>query len=129
MGDTKRDDAGLISIDQARQIREQFGYRALIVVGVRTDGIVDVMSDAGSEPDCRVIGDYAQGQFGANLPLVPFQTWFGWGNRGRARALSSDQLAALGDYGRRYAQVNTSSDAEFEGMQPRAHSRPNGEIA
>lgn len=129
MGDTKRDDAGLISIDQARQIREQFEYRALIIVGVRNDGIVDVMSDAGSEPDCRVIGDYAQGQFGANLPLVPFQTWFGWGNRGRARALRSDQIASLGDYGRRYAQRNTSSDAEWGCAAPRNQSKPGGELA
>lgn len=103
--------AGLMSIDDTAEVRERFGYRALIAVGVRDDGTIDVMSHARDAADCRIIGDYAQGQFGINLPRVPFQTWFGWGNGGRPLALSAEDYASLGIQARGYAEANTAPDA------------------
>lgn len=103
---------GLMSVEDAGALRERYGYRALIVVGVRRDGTVDVMSHAIDRADCRVIGDYAQGQFGANLPRVPFQTWFGWGNAGVPLALTRAELDQLGTYGLRYAEANTHREAQ-----------------
>ena len=100
-----------MSVEQAGEIRDRFGYRALIVVGVRDDGTVDVMSHGRDRDDCRVISAYAQGQFGDHLPRVPFQTWFGWGNAGVPLALSAEQLATLGEAGQRYAAANTPPDA------------------
>lgn len=104
----------LMSAEQAGEVRERFGYRALIVVGVRDDGAVDVMSHARSRADCRVIGDYAQRQFGDHLPRTPFQTWFGWGNGGSPRALHEAELSQLTDAGRRYAADNTHPLAEAQ---------------
>lgn len=103
---------GLMSVEEAGAIRDAFGYRALIAVGVRDDGTVDVMSHARDRADCRVIGDYAQGQFGSNLPKAPFQTWFGWGNAGVPLALTKTELEQLGAYGRRYVAANTHPQAE-----------------
>ena len=103
---------GLMSVDQAGELRERYGYRAIIVVGVRADGTVDVMSHARDRADCRIIGSYAQGQFGQNLPKVPFQTWFGWGNAGVPLTLTSAELDQLGGYGRRYVSANTHPEAQ-----------------
>lgn len=103
--------AGLMSADEAGEIRKRFGYRALIVVGVREDGTVDVMSHARDRADCDVIGRYAQQQFGDHLPVAPFQTWFGWGSAGIPLALTAEQLASLSPAGREYAEANTHPDA------------------
>lgn len=102
---------GLMSIEQAGELRERFGYRAVIVVGVRDDGTVDVMSHARDRADCRVIGHYAQAQFGTSIPRAPFQTWFGWGNGGVPMSLTQTQLAGLDNYGRRYVAANTHPEA------------------
>lgn len=103
---------GLMTISEAGELRDRYGYRAVIVVGVRDNGVVDVMSHARSQADCRVIGDYAQQQFGAHLPVVPFQTWFGWGHQGVPLALDREQLASLSRSGRAYAATNTAPNAE-----------------
>lgn len=103
--------AGLISVAQAGELRERYGYRALILVGVRVDGTVDVMSHAATSGDCRVIGDYAQGHFGKHLPVVPFQTWFGWGNGGRPLPLTAEQLDSLSPSEQRYALRYTRDPA------------------
>ncbi len=103
--------AGLISIAETGEVRERFGYRALMIVGVRDDGMVDVMSHARDRADCDIIGRYAQQQFGTHLPMVPFQTWFGWGSAGVPLALTEAQLAELGHAGKLYAIANTHPHA------------------
>lgn len=103
---------GLMSVTETGELRERYGYRAVIVVGVREDGTVDVMSHARDRADCRVIAGYAQGQFGDHLPRVPFQTWFGWGNGGVPLALTTLELASLSPAARRYAAENTANAEE-----------------
>ena len=103
---------GLMSAAEAGEIRRDYGYRALIVVGVRENGTIDVMTDGRDPADCSVVGDYAQNQFGTHLPRAPFQTWFGWGNGGVPLALTAVQLSELSEAGRRYAARNTHPDAE-----------------
>lgn len=109
---SKRTEPGLMSAAQAGEIRKEYGYRALIVVGVRETGTIDIVTHGSDRADCRIIGDYAGNQFGAHLPRVPFQTWFGWGNDGVPLALSAAQLAQLGETGRVYAAENTHPEAD-----------------
>jgi len=111
--DTTHADEGL----DVRAMRSELDHRAkklreVIVVGVRYNGTVDVVSHGREPDDRRIIGNYAQEQFGRQLPRIPFQTWFGWGNGGKPLALSPGQVAQLSDRSRRYLRANTYPDAE-----------------
>jgi hypothetical protein len=105
------DTSTLLSVNALRTVAKKHRYRAMIMVGVRDDGVVDVVSYGQSKEDCRIIGDYAQNQFGANLPVAPFQTWFGWGTGGVPTKIRYDDIVRASPKARDYITANTHPDA------------------
>lgn len=101
-----------LSIAGLSVIAKGHGYKAMIAVGVRDDGTVDVVSYGRTKEDCRVIGDYAQNQFGQHLPFVPFTSWFGWGNDGVPLAVASGSYDGMSAAAKAYTDANTHPDAE-----------------
>lgn len=101
----------LLSISGLRTIAKKHRYRAMIMVGVRDDGVVDVVSYGQSKEDCRIIGDYAQKRFGDHLPITPFQTWFGWGNGGIPLKVPTMEFRAASLTAQEYITANTHPDA------------------
>lgn len=101
----------LTSVATTEKLCKELGYRAIIVVGVRSDGVIDVMSAGRSKADCKIIGDYAQNQFGDHIPAAPFQTWFGWGHAGVPTKLRQSEQEALSAGAQRYVEANTPKNA------------------
>lgn len=105
-------DVPKLTVEDAGNIMHQFGYRAIIIVGIRDDGVIDVSSYGRTKADCRVIGDYAQNQFGNHLPIVPFQTWFGWGNGGTPVKVKRVEFQQASPQVQAYITCNTHPQAD-----------------
>lgn len=105
-----------MKVKHARQLAKAHGMKAVVIIGVGADGQVDVATYGDTPASCKVIGDWGQGLLTHSINAVPFQTYFGWGNKGVPLALSRDQLASLDNAARSYAVRYTHPRAE----QPKA---------
>lgn len=86
--------------------RDQHG---LLLLGVRDDGVIDLATWGANAGQCASVAAMAAEH---PLPATPFQTWFGWGNGGRPKALTDAELASLTTFQRAWALSNTHPEAE-----------------
>lgn len=86
--------------------REQHG---LLLLGVRDDGVIDLATWGADAGQCALVGRMAAEH---PLPAAPFQTWFGWGNGGRPKALTEAELASLTAHHRALVLTYTHPQAE-----------------
>lgn len=100
-----------ITIEAAKKIATDSKLRAVMVIGIDNRGVAQLATYGADEEDCRVMGEFGN-QFMENLPKVPFQTYFGWGNKGKPKTLSTEEYESLGMAARRYANKNTHPNAE-----------------
>lgn len=110
------DGAGLNVLDEyARNTRDLFLPEALrrigvIILAIRSDGVIDVATWGKSNDHCAYLGT-----LGAillkNLPVCPFQTWFGWGNAGVPKQMSAARRSDLGSNTLAWVDRNTHPDA------------------
>lgn len=93
--------------------RTPAAYKArngLVIVGVHSDGMAETATWGKKADDCKSLGSYGS-EILNGLPVAPFQTWWGWGNKGVPKRMSASRLAALSDNQRAYVARNTHPSA------------------
>lgn len=80
--------------------------RASMILAVRDDGVIDTATWGIDFQACEDMAEFRDMMM-EELPAAPFQTWFGWGNEGRPKKLSAEELKMLGDRGREFVERNT----------------------
>ena len=80
---------------------------AAVIVGVAADGTVDTATWGVDRKACAAIAKWRDDVLFKCVTVVPFQTWFGWGNNGVPKSLTPAELASLTLAQRAYADVNT----------------------
>ncbi|UTC28922.1 hypothetical protein MARCHEWKA_04100 [Brevundimonas phage vB_BpoS-Marchewka] len=88
---------------------EQRALQGVILLGVRDDGVIDLATWGADAEQCAAVARMAAAHA---LPAAPFQTWFGWGNGGRAKALTEAELEGLTTFQQGWALTNTHPKAE-----------------
>lgn len=107
---TKDDPNSVIKAADAKEIMDRYHAQAVVVILVRDDGVVDTATYGRNEGACAVIARWRDGLM-SKLPVSPFQTWFGWGNGGRAKRLTPAEYATLNDQQKAYVDINTHPKA------------------
>lgn len=95
----------------ARLADPQFtAARGVLLLGVHEDGESEIATWGIEANDCKRLG-----RWGAiildELPIAPFQTWYGWGNGGVPQRMSADQIASLNDQQKMFVAEHTHPDA------------------
>lgn len=80
-------------IKHARRIAKDHDLQAVVVLTVACDGVVTVTTYGEDKKKCDAIGSWGQGLWKYAVSLDPFQTVFGWGNKGVAKKITADQVA------------------------------------
>src|SRR5690606_30643405 len=88
---------------------EQRQQHGLLLLGVHADGVIDLATWGADASHCASVARMAAEH---PLPATPFQTWFGWGNGGRPKALSVDEMSRLTSYHRQLVRTYTHPQAE-----------------
>lgn len=78
----------------------------LVIVAIHHDGVAETATWGKKADDCKALGAYGS-EILKGLPVAPFQTWWGWGNKGVPKRMSASRLAALSDNQRAYVDRNT----------------------
>ena len=88
-----------IKISEAARLSKSLDLQAVVIIGVDQKGIVTVVSYGETKAKCKAIGDWAQGLWKYAISLSPFQTIFGWGNKGIPKKFANHQISMGGGGG------------------------------
>jgi hypothetical protein len=95
----------------ARAAAPQFtAAMGLVILGIHEDGVAEVATWGVTSKDCQRLGAWGS-LILKELPVAPFQTWFGWGNGGVPKRLSADRLATLTENQQAFVARYTHPDA------------------
>lgn len=109
---TDRDDpACIVQSDEAISLRKKHDLRAVIIIAVRKDGVIDVATDGQDIWHKDIIADYAHNLLTSQFSVAPMQTAFGVGNEGVPLRLSDQELAGLPQNVRAWVAANTHPKA------------------
>jgi hypothetical protein len=101
-----------IPIAAAERVAKIHDCQAVVIIAVERDGTVRRVTYGETRFKCRVIGEWAAALETYAMAKSPFQTAFGWGNGGKPKALSAEELAQLSEAGRAWALRSTAIGAE-----------------
>ena len=71
-----------IKISDAKEILEKYEQQAIVILGIGKNGTVTVVTYGENVAKCKAIGEWGKSLVDRGLSLIPFQTVFGWGNKG-----------------------------------------------
>lgn len=109
---TDRDDpACIVTSDDAIALLEQHDLRAVMIVAIRKDGVIDLATD-GQDPWTKdVIASYGNAVLSQTFSTVPMRTAFGVGNGGVPKRVSEPELGVLAQDVRAWVVANTHPKA------------------
>lgn len=91
-----RDDPeSCIKAADAKAIMDRHGAQGVMIFMIRADGVIDSATYGKDAQACRFVDEWRNGVADTTLSVVPFQTYFGWGNDGAPKALTAKELASL----------------------------------
>jgi hypothetical protein len=93
-----------VLIEDAKALAKRYNNQAIVILGVERDGTVTVVTYGETKYKCRAIGEWAKGLWQHAVSVVPFRTVFGWGNDGKPKALTAEQLDSMSPTARAYAR-------------------------
>lgn len=93
-----------LRIGDAKAIAAAHGLQAAMILGVRRDGTVQVVTYGQDRARCDAIGDWAKGLWRHAISAVPFQTRFGWGKGGVPTPLTPTEFGSLSEGGKAFAR-------------------------
>lgn len=85
--------------------------RGALILAVRDDGVIDIATWGSNAAACDAIADWSK-EIMDELPVAPFQTYFGWGNGGRPKKMPESDLKMLGEAGRAFVERYTHRRAD-----------------
>jgi len=80
-----------VKIEDLKQLTKGRDQQAIIAFCVERDGAVRCVTYGEDKLKCDAAGWWGQGFMLKHISIVPFQTVFGWGNKGTPKALSETQ--------------------------------------
>lgn len=79
-------------IRDAEKLCKDHDLQAVVVLTVERTGVIRIITYGDTRKKCKVIGEWAQGLWKYAVTVIPFQTVFGWGNKGMPKALNPQEL-------------------------------------
>lgn len=71
-----------VTITELKSMAKTKDLQAVVILTVSRDGVVSVVTYGETKEKCKAIGDWGQGLWDHAVSIIPFQTVFGWGNKG-----------------------------------------------
>lgn len=81
-----------ILIEDLKKLAKEKDQQAIIAFCVERDGTVRCVTYGEDKLKCDAAGWWGQGTLNNDIPIIPFQTVFGWGNNGKPKKLTEEQL-------------------------------------
>lgn len=113
----KDDGTANIRAAEAGEIMERFDFQAIVIFGVRKDGVVDLATYGSDQRKCDSIAEWGKGVLQHSVTVAPFQTMFGWGNGGIPLRMDEKSLEELSERGREFVARNTHPNAVRQATQ------------
>ncbi|AXQ69826.1 hypothetical protein HOU03_gp442 [Caulobacter phage CcrSC] len=110
---TERDDpACIVTSDDAIALREKHNLRAVIIVAIRKDGVIDTATDGDDRWTKDTIATYAHDLMAHQYTIVPMRTAFGVGTDGIPWRCSEEELEGFPQHVRAWIAANTHPKAK-----------------
>lgn len=84
--------------------------RGVVLLGIHDDGAAEIATWGVDANDCKRLGTWGS-MILNELPVAPFQTWYGWGNGGVPKRMAEDRIALLNGRQKLFVSEHTHPDA------------------
>lgn len=82
-------------IRDAEKLCKDHDLQAVVVLTVERTGTIRITTYGETKKKCKVIGEWGQGLWEYAVTKIPFQTVFGWGNRGQPKTITPEELETV----------------------------------
>ncbi|UTU08985.1 hypothetical protein CcrJ4_gp236c [Caulobacter phage J4] len=98
--------------DDAIDLLTKHNLRAVVIIAVRKDGVVDTATDGEDRWHKETIANYAHGLLSSTYAVAPFRTAFGVGTGGIPWRASEEELRGMSLEVRAWVAANTHPKAK-----------------
>ena len=83
------------NIAECKEIALRHDAQAVVIMRVGRDGEITVSTYGENRHKCEIIGEWAQRSIWSMICRIPFETVFGWRNKGKPKPLEMREYMSL----------------------------------
>lgn len=99
-----------LPLTEVEKLVKEYKLQGAIIVAITKEGAIEYHTWGENKAKCNILSRWMSQWFDQAFTAVPFQTHFGWGNKGKPKPLTEEETDSLTDRGRAWAEQWLSDD-------------------
>lgn len=103
----------ITKLQDLKEIVEKRDLQGAVLFAITKDGCVEYHTFAENKEKCVILGNWVKIEFSHIFNRIPFETVFGWGNKGKIKKISKKDWDSLSDKAKDWVRAIGITDVKY----------------